>query len=239
MTNPSTTIDDAVEFKDRLNPKLWSNWELNKDAAKHLRYVADEFIKWLNIPLDVKDIWVLGSQASFNYSDTSDVDIHIYVDLSNFKDKKTTKELLETKTKLFKKLFPIKVFGIPIELTVEDDSNRATSPGIYSLEQDKWIKKPKKVDEEDVEGNIEKAAKISGIWKKRIKAALQNKEIDSHDLNDLKDIIKDQRRRALKKDGEFSDGNIAFKDLRKTGYIDKIKNVRDSKFKKELTLPEK
>jgi predicted nucleotidyltransferase len=232
----STTIDNAIEFRDKLNPKLWDDWNLNKDAEKHLKYVADRFVEWLEIPIDVKDIWIVGSMASFNYSDTSDIDLHIYVDLSKFKDKKTIKDLLETKTKLFKKLFPIKLFGIPIELTIEDDSNRAESPGIYSIKSGEWIKKPKKVDEDEVD--TDDADKISGMWKKRIKAALQNKSLDSDDLNDLKDAIKDQRRKALRKDGEFSDGNIAFKDLRKTGYIDKIKDVRDAKFKKELTKTE-
>jgi len=236
MTEKSTTIDNAIEFRDKLNPKLWDEWELNKEASKHLKYVAERFVKWLEVPLEIKDIWILGSMASFNYSDSSDIDLHIYVDLSKFKDKDNIKELLETKTKLFKKLFPIRLFGIPIELTVEDDSNRAESPGIYSLVKDAWVKKPKKVDEDEVETDV--AGKISGMWKKRIKAALQNKSLDSDDLNDLKDEIKDQRRKALKKDGEFSDGNIAFKDLRKTGYIDKIKNVRDAKFKKELSKPE-
>lgn len=233
MTEKSTTIDDAIEFKDQLNPKLWDGWNLKKEAAEHLKYVADEFVKWLDCKLEIKDVEILGSMASYNYSDTSDIDLHIYADLKGHKEKDTIKELLETKTKLFKKLFPIRLFGIPIELTVEDDSNRATSNGMYSLTNGKWIQKPKKFEEEDVDTSG--AAKLSGMWKKRIKDALQNKKVDSHELNDLKDEIKAQRKKALKKDGEFSDGNIAFKDLRKTGFIDKIKNVRDKKFEKELS----
>lgn len=233
MTEKSTTIDNAIEFRDKLNPKLWDGWDLNKEAAKHLKYVADEFVKWLDCKLEVKDVEILGSMASFNYSDTSDIDLHIYADLKNHKEKDTIKELLETKTKLFKKLFPIKLFGIPIELTVEDDSNRATSNGMYSLTKGEWIQKPKKYDEDKID--TDKAAKISGQFKDEIKKMIKNPNTDSHMLNQLKDDIKAMRKKALKKDGEFAPGNIAFKDLRKTGYIDKIKNVRDDKFEDELS----
>lgn len=229
----STTIDNALEFQDKLNPKLWDGWELKKEASKHLKFVADEFIKWLGVKLDVKDIEILGSLVSYNWTSTSDIDLHIYVDLGKFDDKKVIKELLETKTKLFKEKFPIKLFGIPIELTVEDDSTRATSNGMYSLSKGEWIKKPKKVDEEDVDTT--KAAKISGRFKDQIKKVIKNPNSDSHILDQLKDDIKAMRKSALKKDGEFSDGNIAFKDLRKSGHVDKIKDVRDAKFEKELS----
>ena len=228
----STTIDNALEFKEQLNPKLWDGWNLKKEAAEHLKYVADRFVEWLGVKLDVKDVEILGSLASFNWTDSSDIDLHVYADLSNHKDKDDIKELLETKTKLFKEKFPIKLYGLPIELTVEDDSNRATSNGMYSLTKGEWIKKPKKVKEETVD--TDKAAKISGIWKQRIKNALQGNN-DSDDLDRLKDDLKAMRKKALKADGEFADGNIAFKDLRKTGFVDKIKDARDAKFEKELS----
>lgn len=228
----STTIDNALEFQETLNPKLWDGDKLKPEAAKHLKYVADRFVEWLGVKLDVKDIEILGSLASYNWTDSSDIDLHIYADLKSHKDQKDIKELLETKTKLFKEKFPIKLFGLPIELTVEDDSNRATSNGMYSLTKGEWIQKPKKVKEEDID--TDKAAKISGLWKKRIKNALQGNN-DSDDLDQLKDDIKAMRKKALKKDGEFSDGNIAFKDLRKSGHVDAIKDARDKKFEKELT----
>lgn len=229
----SKTIDSAVEFQDELCPKLWDGWTLKPEAAKHLKMVADEFISWLDCDLRVKDIQVLGSIASFNYGSTSDIDLHIYADLKNHPKQDTIKDLLETKTKLFKKEFPIKLFGLPIELTVEDDSNRSESNGVYSLSRGEWLKKPKKIKESSVD--FEKAGKISGMWKKRVKDALNDDGMDSHDLNKLKDDIKAMRAKALKKDGEFAPGNLAFKDLRKSGLVDKIKDVRDDKFKDELS----
>lgn len=229
----STTIDNVLKFQDELNPKLWDkDEELKPEAAKHLKYVAQRFVEWLAVPLVVKDVEILGSLTSYNWTPQSDIDLHIYVDLSPFKDKKTVKELFEVKTKLFKEKFPIKYEGLPIELTIEDDSNRAVSAGMYSLSKDVWIKKPMKVPKLSVD--TDKAAEISGLWKQRIKNAIGS-DTGSDKLNQLKDDLKAMRKQALKKDGEFADGNIAFKDLRKTGFVDKIKDARDEKFEDELS----
>ena len=65
----------------RLSSKLWDeDMKLKKDAKKRLMDIADAFIDYIGISLDVLDITITGSYANYNYTPYSDIDLHILVD---------------------------------------------------------------------------------------------------------------------------------------------------------------
>jgi hypothetical protein len=62
----------------------------------------------------------------------------------------------------------------------------------------------------------------------------QAKEI----LKKYKEKIKNYRQAGLEKNGEFSNENLVFKVLRRSGYIDKLYNFQDKLIDKKLSLGE-
>ena len=97
-------IINSFSVKKTLNPKVWENPE-NPDKAtmvpkvrKALMRIAEEFINYLGEDVFVEDIVLTGSLANFNWSEFSDFDLHILVDLQQYeKDSELYKELYNLK----------------------------------------------------------------------------------------------------------------------------------------------
>jgi hypothetical protein len=75
---------DLTGFKmqDDLNPKIWDkNQKLRPEIRKNLLKIADDYIESLEIEnLDIDDVTFTGSLANYNWSQYSDVDLHILID---------------------------------------------------------------------------------------------------------------------------------------------------------------
>ena len=74
----------SFQLKDNLNPKIWDNDQsLNSRVRQHLEKIAKVFITKTKIPTGViSDIILTGSLAGYNWSNYSDVDLHVIVDYS-------------------------------------------------------------------------------------------------------------------------------------------------------------
>ena len=70
---------------ETLNQKLFDEDDVMKeDVRQALLDIADNFIthvKECEIPIKVVDIWMVGSNAAYNYNENSDIDIHIIAQL--------------------------------------------------------------------------------------------------------------------------------------------------------------
>ena len=76
----SYLITEAIEVHDTLNPKLWnSDNTLKPEVYEKLTDIYEEFIRFIDLPLNIVDVEIVGSNASYNYNDTSDIDFHIIV----------------------------------------------------------------------------------------------------------------------------------------------------------------
>lgn len=206
----------VVHYHDELNPLLWENKQLKTEIRYKLLGIAMHFAKFLNVPkLNLRDITISGSNAAYGYSDSSDVDLHLVVDMP--KDKPELTELYTAKKNQYNFTYNIKVKGIDVELYVQDVQQPHHSAGIYSVLNDKWLSKPKhqppNIDDREVKS---KARNYSA----KINAAMR-----ANDLNKAKETMADIRRlrqAGLEKGGEYSVENLAFKLLRARGKIDKF-----------------
>jgi predicted nucleotidyltransferase len=229
----------AVEYHDHLNPKIWGGKdgkELDQKVRAKCLEIAKEFEKFCDTPLDVKDIVLIGSNANYNWNPTSDLDIHILCDIEKLKScENITREFFDVKNKKFKEQYDIRIYGLAIEVTVQDIKMGFESDGVYSLIKNKWLSVPKysppKYDEDE-------AKKISDTWKSKILSAIKKPSASHKSLQKIKDDLKKLRQSGLNRKGEFDEKNIAFKDLRRTGVVEKLKNERDKKLKQELSLKE-
>lgn len=223
----------AVYYHDELNPLLWKKGQLKTEIRYKLLAIAHHFAKFLNVPkLNLRDITISGSNAAYGYSEQSDIDLHLVVDMPA--DKPELDELYFAKKNQFNFTYDIKVKGIDVELYVQDVQQPHHSAGIYSILHDKWLSKPKHQPP-----NIEDAEVKS---KARNYSAMINAAMRSGELNKAKDTMADIRRlrqAGLEKGGEFSVENLAFKLLRARGKIDKFVKHINKLQSAELSLGEK
>jgi hypothetical protein len=223
----------TVYYHDELNPLLWDNGQLKTDIRYKLLAIAHHFAKFLNVPkLNLRDITISGSNAAYGYSDQSDIDLHLVVDMPASQPELA--ELYDAKKNQFNFTYNIKVKDIDVELYVQDVQQQHHSAGIYSILNNKWISKPKhqppNIDDKEVKS---KARNYSA----KINAAMR-----SDDLNTCKETMADIRRlrqAGLEKGGEYSVENLAFKLLRARGKIDKFRNFIVKLQSAELSLKEK
>lgn len=223
----------TVYYHDELNPLIWEKGNLKTEVRYKLMSIALHFAKFLNVPkLNLRDITISGSNAAYGYSEQSDLDLHLVVDMP--KDKPELEELYTAKKNQFNFTYNIKVKDIDVELYVQDVQQPHHSAGIYSVLHDKWVSKPKHQPP-----NIEDKEVKS---KARNYSSKINQAMRSNDLNTAKETMADIRRlrqAGLEKGGEYSVENLAFKLLRSRGKIDKFMKFINKLQSAELSLGEK
>lgn len=238
-------ILDSFNLRDTLNPKIWDNPEDPKKAKMKpkikngLMKIANEFIDYLGDDAFVEDITLTGSLANFNWSEYSDFDLHIIVDLERFgKEEETYKELFNLKKQVFNDKHDIKIFGYDVELYAQGSEEKHESSGVYSIMEDKWINQPEKTKVKIDKSVIEDKVKN---WNEKIENALE--ELKGEDLekgkkkiDELKDKLKEYRKSGLDKEGELSYENLTFKFLRRNGMIEKLFNTYNNYMDKELSI---
>lgn len=227
-------INEAIEKHDTLNPALWTEDKvLKQEVADKIVEIVDTFIEKLEedeIKVSLKDIVLVGSNANYNYTKDSDLDVHIITD-SSVED--CPVDLLGTLYNAYKSLFNdkynITINGVNVELYVETDDLKATSNGIYSLSTG-WVKEPEWTEIPEV--NIETEFKA--------KEEEYNKLIENPSLIDIvmfiDNLYKDRQEGIASEDKEYSKGNLVFKEFRNSGYLDNLKQLRDEIQGKELSL---
>lgn len=223
------SVSDAVIFHDELNPIIWQNDKMKPDVRYKLMKIALEFIKFIDIKqLRLQDVIVTGSNASYNYTKYSDIDLHIVTDIGS---DDILKQLYDAKKGLWNEQHEIKIKGFDVELYVQDSNEPHVSSGMYSILKDSWIKHPKPVKPKINDISVEKKYEQ---YHNYIQDAVKNKDIDK--LKKIKDDIKKMRQAGLKTAGEFSAENLAFKMLRNLGDMELLMNSIAALRDKELSL---
>lgn len=226
------SVDDAVIFHSTLNPVLWQNNEMKPVIRYKLLQIAMEFVKFIGIKnLGLTDIIMTGSNASYNYTNYSDIDLHLVVKMPQ--DSTTIKELFDAKKGLWNEQHDIKIKGFDVELYVQDADEPHVSSGMYSILNNNWIKEPKPVKPEIDDMSVEKKYHQ---YHDAIALAINNN--DKQALEKIKTDIKKMRQSGLDRAGEFSVENIAFKLLRNLGDMENLMNALAKLNDAELGLKE-
>ena len=231
----------SFTFKDSLSSKIFDDsGKMLQEVKDRLSMIAEEFNKFLDFPIAIKDITLTGSLANYNWSEYSDIDLHLIVDFNAFSmNKDIMKKYFDSKKAIWNEKYPIKVKGYDVELYVQDVSEAHTSSGVYSIKNDEWVTEPSK---KDMELDITKIREKASQFEKEIDALLRSKQDYSFKMQEierLKDKLKKFRKSGLDTGGEYSYENLAFKFLRRNGYLEKLANFKEELTTKSLSLKEK
>jgi hypothetical protein len=231
--------------QETLNPEIWDDVEsgepkLKPQIRKALLMIAGEFMDYLGDDLFVDDVRFTGSLANFNWSKFSDIDLHLYVDFTQFdpEDVEMYKELFTLKKTLFNTTHNITVKGFDVELYAEDIDESHFSSGVYSVMFDTWVHNPEK---ENVKIDKEMLLSKTNSMMSQIDSIIEDAEGEDYDksvkrLDTFKDRLKKFRSSGLEKDGEFSYENLVFKFLRRNGYIQKLFDFKNKLIDKNLSV---
>jgi len=120
------SILKSFHSKDNLNSKIWkesaNDITINQKVRKKLLEIANEFIEFLKVDVVVSDIIMTGSLANYNWSEFSDIDLHIVVDFEQFSKEQLPlyEELFRLKKTLFNDKHDITIYGYEVELYVQN-----------------------------------------------------------------------------------------------------------------------
>lgn len=251
-------ITDEVDSKDinlssfklnkELNPKIWKGEKLNPKVRLRLLDIVDEFWDGLDISwVSPKDILLTGSISNYNWSKYSDIDLHILVDFNKVDEKVDfVKEFFDSKKKIWNDVHEtLKIYGFNVEIYVQDIKEEHTSSGIYSVNKDKWLIKPNKDESSSIGLNKYSIKEKSSKYMNKIDSLFDEFE-ETSDIYEIEEIskkvkklydrIKALRKDGLGKDGEMSDGNIIFKVLRRSGYLEKLIDLKALTYDKIMSL---
>lgn len=212
-------LNESIEVHNELNPKIWNSDNLLKeDVYTKLNDIANEFLKYIEIPLNVVDIEIVGSNASYNYNENSDIDLHIIVNSEvNFVEPTILRQLYNSKKNSFNDNYDLSINDIPVEVYIEDINDGNATNGRYSLIDNNWVVFPKPItyDIPDISNEL-------GKYEKKCNETLLSN--NPQDILDLVNEIYMMRKLGLAENGEASVGNLVFKELRNEDMIPKLKD---------------
>lgn len=232
----SSEVDlSSFKKRDTLPPGIWKDEDtLDSKVRLKLLDIADDFWEYVNLSwVEPKGIIITGSICNFNWSKFSDIDLHIIADFREI-DEKTefVKQYLDSKKNEWNNEHEgLKIMGFPVELYVQNVDDDIEAGGIYDLEENKWVRKPNPHSIKSIGLNKfsikDKAAEIMTIiddMYDKLSTTTDGHEVEQigDDAHYLWDKVKDLRKKSLSKNGESGSGNIVYKVLRRTGYLDRL-----------------
>ena len=221
-----------IEVHDELNPRVWDGDDLRPAVREGIMRVVDEFQSYIDYELPIVDIVIVGSNANYNYTSASDLDVHLILNFDNIDDNKELVGMLCQGWKSsFNNAYDISIGGQNVELYCEDMQTSTNSNGIYSVLQGRWLKYP---DRNNVPTDPIDIDDYLAPVRVDVEDALNSNDYD--EVTKMIDWLYYQRKLSLQTGGEFSVGNLAFKAIRNEGLLDALRAKKHELRSKELTV---
>lgn len=229
-------ILNSFKLQDTLSDLIWLNHDSNDFSSIKLKpeirtaclKIAKDFIDYFKIEsIVIEDIYFVGSLTNYNWSNFSDIDIHVIVDKSKINaDSDVVDELFDAKKTVYNEVHDIKIKGFDVELYAQDvNEDLESSKGLYSILYNKWLNTPVKNNFTLDKKSILKKVKEFNTRLAKLEK-LPNTEDKVKQIDDFKDRIKKYRKSGLQKGGELSNENLIFKYLRRSGFMEKLIDLK-------------
>lgn len=233
------SLDQAIHSfipHDTLNPDFWENKKLKDPVRETLLKVATDFYDSLKIGAQLEDIILTGSMANYNWSEFSDLDTHLIIDMSKVTpDVDFAQKYFDSLKDKWNSNNDIEIYNYPVEIYVQDIHDNLISSGVYSIMTDAWLKEPQPgqfhINTPEVKNKAEDfMLEIDTL----LKTPPNRNSIEI--LNSFWDKLKQYRQAGLSSGGEESVENCVFKTLRRDGYLDKLSVFETKTYDKLYSL---
>lgn len=242
-------IINSFKIKDSLCEDIFDKsddgFKMKKEIREKLLEISDSFIDFTEVDFFIHDLTLTGSLANYNWSEYSDVDLHIMVDMDELNDntdvnsdvlKNIVKEFFDAKKNNWNQTHDVKIKNFDVELYVQDINEEHVSSGVYSILNDEWVVEPSKKKENiDKDSILKKGEYFAKLIDRAVESSEDGKDV-SDEIKTIKDKLKKFRKSGLESGGEFSYENLTFKLLRRNGYIGKLADLNVAIKDKKLSL---
>lgn len=224
---------EEIQIHETLNPKIWNvtTKQLLPEVRRKIIEIVDHFEDYIEVPIEIVDVQIVGSNASYNYTDKSDIDVHIICNYDVIsKETELLQQLYDAKRNQYNRKFDIELRGLQVEIYVQDVRTSTISNGIYSVCDDMWVKEPKPITnfkQHNISKELEK-------WKEHISKVLDNYN-EQAVINTI-DTLYLIRHNSIAVDGEYGPGNQLFREIRANGWLDDLKDKLEELESKRLSL---
>ena len=241
MENNDNNIISSFKVQKELNPDIWlmddEGYKMRPEIRDSLLKIVEDYEDFVDIDIDIEDVTLTGSLSNFNWSEFSDVDLHILVDFDD-PSESIEKKYLDSRRVIWNSVRDVNVKGFESEIYVQDSKEQHFASGMYSVMYDDWVVKP---EEKEVILDPHKILSKSKQWMDMIDQIEDNMERTSSNelmqtIDDLRRRLKKYRGAGLAEKGEYSYENLTFKFLRRNGYIGKLIGLKNKLIDKSLTL---
>lgn len=222
------------EIKEDLNRDIWDeNDKLKSEIAQKLLKIARDFYEGLDLQAPILDITITGSIANYNWTEKSDIDLHILIDYTAVnEDAELVKKYLSAAKTNWNKNHEIMIKDHEVEVYVQDSNEPHHSTGVYSILNDDWIIKPERAEFQVSEDDVKKK---NQYFIDAIELINKIKEDGRHeeaygDSDRLAAKLRNYRQSGLETGGEYSVENLVFKGLRNSDYIGKLYDVKKDSY---------
>jgi hypothetical protein len=234
-------IVKSFEIRDSLSEDIFENkdgeFSMHKEIRDRLIEVTEKFMDFIDIEFFIHDIILTGSLSNYNWSKYSDVDLHILIDYDETDyNLDLLKGFFDSKRSLWNKQHEIMIKGFDCEIYVQDVKEKHTASGIYSILNDNWVVTPQKTVQSIDKDMIIKKSSIFEDIIDQIDSDFDSGKDVSDDILKTKQKLKKFRQSGLDKGGEYSYENLAFKLLRRNGYIGKLLDIQTKTTDKKLSI---
>jgi predicted nucleotidyltransferase len=247
-TKDDERIVKSFETKDSLSSEIFDEskdgFKMKGDVRKRLLEIADDFVESFGVEFFIHDIVLTGSLSNYNWSEFSDVDLHVLIDMDEMDGNRgkdsialhtIVKEFFDAKKNVWNEKHNIKIKGFDVEVYVQDVDEPHISSGVYSILHDKWEIEPKREtpnidDRKILEKGEEFAKKIDYL----VDLGLNSEVLPK--IESLRKKLKQFRQSGLETGGEYSYENLTFKLLRRNGYIEKLLKLKTDITDKKLSI---
>ena len=241
MKSTDKNIINSFKLQDELIPDIWfldgNTYRMEPEVRDSLLEIVKDYIDFTKVDIDVEDVTLTGSLANFNWSEFSDVDVHILVDFEGTNE--LFKKYLDSKRIIWNNLRDVTVKGFDVEVYVQSTQEPHFASGVYSILYDEWLVEP--VMEEEIVIDSKKVLEKAKQWMEMIDSIENDKNRKEPEdllvrIDKLKNKLKKYRSCGLKGAGEYSYENLTFKFLRRNDYLKKINDIKNELIDKSLTV---
>jgi hypothetical protein len=236
---------DVSSFKQKetLAPEIWERGTLLSDVRASAVDIAQKFFDSLTLDpsIQLEDIILTGSLATYNWSDYSDFDLHILIDFDQFQNRELMEDYFKEKTRNWNNTHKITFGGYEVEVYIQDSKETHHANGIWSLTENRWLKQPSRFKTDvDYETVKKKAANLMDQIDNVYDYYAEKDFVTAKRMADhLMERIRKYRRAGLSQNGIYSTENLVFKTLRRNEYLKKLSSLRILSYDASMSLNER
>jgi predicted nucleotidyltransferase len=119
MEGIDKNIISSFKVQEKLNPDIWymdnESYKMIPEIRISLLDIVEDYNNFVNVDMEIEDVILTGSLSNFNWSEFSDVDLHILMDFED-KEDSLLKKYLDSRRIIWNSLRNITIKDFEVEI---------------------------------------------------------------------------------------------------------------------------